>query len=60
MYVVMLLIYVVSVGEGHLKTRGDGGDCNVDATEALGTGGLKSPKPCHKSKSHQASCGPDH
>lgn len=35
-------LYAVSVGQGHLETRSDGGDCNVDTTEAFGTGRLKS------------------
>ena len=34
---------MLSAGQGHLETRSDGGDCNVDATEAAGTGGLDSP-----------------
>ena len=40
----MSLSYAVSVGQGHLETRGDGGDCDVDTTEAIGTGRLKSPE----------------
>lgn len=52
------LLYVVSAGQGHLETRSDGGDCNVDATEAVGTGRLKSTNPnCSlvtKPISHQA------
>lgn len=40
------LLNTVSVGEGHLETRSDGGDCNVDTTEAVGTGGLKSIPKC--------------
>lgn len=33
---------LLSAGQGHLETRSDGGDCNVDTTEAAGTGGLES------------------
>lgn len=36
------LLYAHWVGQGHLETRSDGGDCDVDATEAVGTGRLKS------------------
>lgn len=35
-----------SVGEGHLKAGSDGGDCNVDPTEAAGTGRLKNSPSC--------------
>lgn len=34
------MLLLLSAGEGHLKTRSDGGDCNVDTTEAAGAGGL--------------------
>lgn len=50
-------LHVVSVGQGHLETRSDGGDCNVDTTEAVGTGRLKSFPNCDlatKPRSHQA------
>lgn len=38
----IICLNAASVGEGHLKARSDGGDCNVDPTEAAGTGRLKS------------------
>ena len=39
------LLYAVFVGKGHLETRSNGGDSYVDATEAVGTGRLKSISP---------------
>lgn len=41
---------VASVGEGHLKARGDGGDSDVDTTEAVGAGRLKSTPNCGLTK----------
>lgn len=37
---------VVSVGQGRLEARGDGGDCHVDTTKAPGTERLKSCPNC--------------
>lgn len=33
-----------AAGQGYLKTRSDGGDCNVDTTEAVGTRELRRHK----------------
>lgn len=41
---------VASVGEGHLKARSDGGDSNVDTTEAAGAGRLRSTPNCGLAK----------
>lgn len=45
------LLYADSVGQGHPETRSDGGDCNVDSTETVGTGRLKRTDPnCDRRK----------
>lgn len=50
------MLHHVSVGQGHLEARSDGGDCHVDTTEAAGTERLKSRPHCDlasKPGSHQ-------
>lgn len=51
-----MLYAVVSVGQGHLEARSDGGDCHIDTTKAAGTERLKSRPHCDlasKPGSHQ-------
>lgn len=58
----MQLIYncpLCAAGQGHFETRSDGGDCNADTTEAVGTRRLKSMNPntdLRNPRSHQHLC----
>lgn len=52
LYVSTLLFFLL--GQGHLETRSDGGDCDVDTTEVR-TGKLRSTK-SHQQKKYLQGC----